>query len=274
MNSHISSSATTAKSGKKTLDIQHNNKLYEFQARAERLASLKQQFNLVLEKVNDLEDKRRESSLSFNEVDSLIQLQDERDALKKAIDSLDSCDDEVDYLINTAPILFKYYEILEKGNPDDISSKPKVENSILKWLIKKEEPSTQDEDKTVVKEDRAALLERYMSLTEDNFIKADQQTTETICQNCGSHNMNVMLNDGIIYCNECSCVEYIIVDHDRPSYKDPPKEISYFAYKRKMMDALKSHMPRLSEYVSWANICKLRVIVRSSFQWLVFAVMI
>jgi len=27
-------------------------------------------------------------------------------------------------------------------------------------------------------------------------------------------------------------VEYILVDHDKPSYKDPPKELAYFAYKR------------------------------------------
>ena len=27
-------------------------------------------------------------------------------------------------------------------------------------------------------------------------------------------------------------VDYIVIDSDKPSYKDPPKEISYFAYKR------------------------------------------
>jgi hypothetical protein len=36
----------------------------------------------------------------------------------------------------------------------------------------------------------------------------------------------------MIHCNNCDSIEYILIDHDRPSYKDPPKEISYFSYKR------------------------------------------
>lgn len=228
--------STSNKIGKKTLDTQHTNKLNEFQTRVEKLTVLKQQFNVVLEQVKDLEEKKKESSLTPEEIDFIIQLQDERDQLRKTIDSLETIDDEVDYLINTAPILFKYYDILEKGNPDDIANKPKVENTILKWLIKKDDKENKEggaaNPAVIFKEDRAALLERYMSLTEDNFIRPEHQTAETKCVTCGSTNMNILLNDGIIHCNECSCVEYIIVDHDRPSYKDPPKEISYFAYKR------------------------------------------
>ena len=33
-------------------------------------------------------------------------------------------------------------------------------------------------------------------------------------------------------CEKCGQVDYIVIDSDKPSYKDPPKEISYFAYKR------------------------------------------
>lgn len=41
-----------------------------------------------------------------------------------------------------------------------------------------------------------------------------------------------MLQDGYVYCPTCQSMEYVLVDHDKPSYKDPPKEIAYFAYKR------------------------------------------
>ena len=33
-------------------------------------------------------------------------------------------------------------------------------------------------------------------------------------------------------CERCGELNYIVIDSDKPSYKDPPKEISYFAYKR------------------------------------------
>jgi hypothetical protein len=216
---------STQKATKKTLDTQHNNKLSEFQLKAEKLSSLKQKFNSIYEKIIELEGKKH-SGLSKEEHDTLMEYLDERDHIKKVIDELENNDDEVEYLINTAPILFKYYDIIEKG--DDDTFQPKInENSILKWLVKNKEENVDNN-----KEDRASLLERYMAYTDENFIKNQETDLSYTCHNCGGDNMNILLNDGIIYCNECSCVEYIIVDHDRPSYKDPPKEISYFAYKR------------------------------------------
>ena len=33
-------------------------------------------------------------------------------------------------------------------------------------------------------------------------------------------------------CPSCAHQEKILLDSDKPSYKEPPREISYFAYKR------------------------------------------
>lgn len=223
----MSNAAGANKATKKTLDIQHTNKLNEFQMKAERAASLKQMFNQVYEKVLDLEAKKKAGEATPSDIDELITLCDERDTIKKAIDNLEANDDELDYLINTAPILFKYYDIVEKGCHDEVAKPKAGEKSILSFFVKnKEEP------KGVCKEDRATLLEKYMSYTDENFIKPVEAEQNYKCLCCGCPNMNILLNDGIIYCDDCSAVEYIIVDHDRPSYKDPPKEISYFSYKR------------------------------------------
>jgi hypothetical protein len=59
-----------------------------------------------------------------------------------------------------------------------------------------------------------------------NYVKYIEADKKDKCLFCSSSNRNIMLNDGIIYCNDCCTVEYIIIDHDRPSYKDPPKEIA------------------------------------------------
>lgn len=253
---------------KKTLDTQHTNKLNEFQIKAEKTSELKKLYNEIHESIQSYEEKRKTSPFSSQEQDAYISLIDERESLRKRIDSLENNDDEVDYLINTAPILFKYYDIIEKGKEDDMIQTSTNDKSILKWFVKNPAPVTD------VKEDRAALLDKYMAYTDENYSKSHEQETTT-CQNCGSPNMNVLLNDGIMYCDECSCVEYIIVDHDKPSYKESPREVSYFSYKRKLIDALKSHMPRLSEYLSWVNICDLRLttsirlMISSKLRWLV-----
>ena len=148
------SAYNSSKTSKKTLDTQHNNKLNEFQSNSEKLNTLKQKFNSILEQIMELESKKV-CNLSREEQDKLISLIDEKDSLRKCIQDIENNEDEIEYLINTAPILFKYYDIVEKGNDDD-NFKPKInENSILKWLVtNQEEPSDNS------KEDRASLLEK------------------------------------------------------------------------------------------------------------------
>jgi hypothetical protein len=52
------------------------------------------------------------------------------------------------------------------------------------------------------------------------------------CGHCGSGDRAMQLQDGYVFCRSCQTVEYVLVDHEKPSYKDPPKEVAYFAYKR------------------------------------------
>lgn len=103
-----------------------------------------------------------------------------------------------------------------------------------------------------VPEDRATLLEKYQACIDgDNLRSVEQQMKRQSeasvvsslaagaddiaigrCPHCGSGHRVVLQQDGCVYCNDCLTQEYIMIDHDKPSYKDPPKEITYFAYKR------------------------------------------
>lgn len=42
----------------------------------------------------------------------------------------------------------------------------------------------------------------------------------------------VMNIEGYMYCLSCNNIEFIITDNEKPYYKDPPKEITYFSYRR------------------------------------------
>jgi hypothetical protein len=44
--------------------------------------------------------------------------------------------------------------------------------------------------------------------------------------------MRVSVNDATVSCPECGFHKLILMDSDKPSYKDPPREVSYYAYKR------------------------------------------
>jgi hypothetical protein len=89
---------------------------------------------------------------------------------------------------------------------------------------------------------RASLLDEYLAITDTNYINDNiDNDIANHCQHCSSTDKTILNNDGISYCNVCLAVENILTDNEKPSYKDPPKEISYFSYKR------------INHYQEWLN---------------------
>lgn len=219
---------------KKTLDIQHSHKLSQIQQHEENRTKMKEELKNVNKRIESLTSIKKTSGLSDSEFDEYLQLIDTRDDIQQKLDNLEQQFNEIDYYVNAGPILFKYYDILEKGssNDDSVNNVVVNENSILKFFIKQ----TDSEETVDTKDDRASLLEKYLAMTDENYINPSISVEQKPhCQYCDSSNMSMMMNDGIIFCNDCGSMEYVTVDHDKPSYKDAANvEVHYFAYKRKI----------------------------------------
>ncbi len=78
------------------------------------------------------------------------------------------------------------------------------------------------------------LLEKYLQKINPAYMKKTSNALEDelgTCPECGKE-MIFAVNDSMLYCSACNYSEFILIDSDRPSYKDPPCESSYYAYKR------------------------------------------
>ena len=53
-----------------------------------------------------------------------------------------------------------------------------------------------------------------------------------ICNICNKGELIKVNHDGIIICNFCFTNYKYLVDNDKPSYKEPPKEVCFYAYKK------------------------------------------
>lgn len=221
----------------KTLDTQHTHKIKQFNEQHTSLEDKQRELSAVQLKIADYR-KFALSNLTQHEFDDYMSAVDEEKSLKHQIVLIENSTDELEYYVDTADIIFKYYEIIEKKdnhNTSFISNSSTHENSILKFFVNThqnpDKSSTQPQD-----DDRATLLDKYMEQVDENFIKlapngCAYEDAEG-CPICSSKNRTVLINDGLMYCNDCHTIETIIIDHEKPSYKDPPKEISYFSYKR------------------------------------------
>jgi predicted RNA-binding Zn-ribbon protein involved in translation (DUF1610 family) len=160
-----------------------------------------------------------------------------------------------DYLLNTGDILFNYYDMQDKisqGAVNEISVKNKSKpGDVLSALFAAAEMDEQEqkrvdtpekpveskpETKTSKKKKqlgRDELLEQYLLRTNPEYVKrvneVEDKTNE--CMECGA-DMTFSQTEAMLYCPDCGMSEFILIDSDRPSYKDPPRESNYYAYKR------------------------------------------
>ena len=75
------------------------------------------------------------------------------------------------------------------------------------------------------------LINDYMRIIDDTIVKEDININRNDCPNCENilHLKNV---ESILICENCGYTETILINSEKISYKDPPRESSYFAYKR------------------------------------------
>ena len=218
---------------KKTLDVQHTNKVNEMQDIEEQQSKIKEQIKSINKEIDVLNELKKNGAITDDQVEVLITLQDQKLDYQRQVDGLCEQLNEIDYYVNVGHTLFKYYDILEKGsNEDDSSNNLTVSDSILKYFVKpctttkRDEPTTQTEN-------RASLLDKYMSSIDKQYVPQDRIVeVDESCKYCCSKNMCLLWSDGLNYCQDCGSIEHVTVEHEKPSYHQSNTEITYFAYKR------------------------------------------
>jgi uncharacterized Zn finger protein (UPF0148 family) len=216
--------------------MQHAENMGAHMNRREKMGSLNAE--LV-----DLQNKLADVSILKS-----IEMRDRVAEIKSVLKTMGSEADGVDYFTDTAAVLFRYYGLIDGESSaskcldvvptktlQDKQEKQKS-NSILKYFGIPEVESDFKKNKNEgedCKQQRGSLLDSYMEMVNKSHVKQELlEDRRALCSHCGSEDRTLMNNDGFVICNGCHTVEYTIVDHEKPSYKEPPKEITYFSYRR------------------------------------------
>lgn len=198
---------------KKTLETLHKNTVAKIQEH-------ENQVHEISMRIQELEDKIRLAPTKLEEIrylDEKIEAQEQLSSLEKSVNMSD-------YYAKTADIMNQYYSAPQAT---------KEVRSVLDLLAK---PAEQQEEE----EQEGDLFTNYMSIVDPEGLakkkisreSSKKRTVKYKCQECGSNEMCVMNTEGYILCMNCNMVEKFIIDHDKPSYKDPPKEMVHNCYKR------------------------------------------
>lgn len=230
-----------------TLEAHHQQKMKAFESEKEEIDRLRAE-------LADVEEKLETADVGTDEWQTLS---DSAVALQAQITMIESDDRRLDYFLDVGDMLFQYYEAQESLARGDIRPAMRMPrrmpaNSVMSYFVTAAAPVLDTSPKPIEPEktktkasvidctdglNRDKMLEKYLAIVEPEAIKSGILPGSGIapgwgrCSTCDEE-MTVYQNEAKLGCPACGHEEYILVDSEKPSYKDPPREITYFAYKK------------------------------------------
>ena len=247
----------------KTLESYHAKHLGLIREERGRLGSIKSELREKKARLAGMEKECFGPSIITNQAD--IHILTGRQALEKniaeleeRISKLESGEMEADYFLRVGDILFSYSDAQEriatgeKPTNGGIGKKSRIPaNSVYSYFsasaAPSEDPAGASSGAAGVTEKKASNIENKIGFQRDkaleSFLSAlnpDSMQFENAVAlsmaedygNCPICDTEMFVNETFLDCSECGFRDMILVDSEKPSYKDPPREMSYYAYKK------------------------------------------
>jgi hypothetical protein len=246
----------------KTLDAYHNAQIAKFREEKAHIDELKATLKTKRNELAKVDEEFSGPSLITNASDILVltsrqRLENEIHELEGKISKLESGEVETDYFLRVGEILFSYSDAQDRiaGGEKPVESGAKKgrvpANSVYSYFSSNLDSENTHSNKVVVIEESGGMraseikntigfkrdkaLEAYMSALDPDNIQHENSLASSITEDYGSCPVcdnEMLFNETFLDCPGCGYRDFILVDSEKPSYKDPPREMSYYAYKK------------------------------------------
>jgi len=209
-----------------TLDTLHNLQIQQMNNNEKELDLLIKEKNVIEYKINKIENE-----IEYDQLEHRLKF------LTNEIESRKEKNEFLDYYLDTGDILYNYYDIQEKIQEGTLvtSNKKKV-GAIFDILEMATDKDLKKQDEVPIKNtlSRDKLLEQYLKKVHPDSVKSSTNMSDDCYGDCPQCEKEMVFstNEAVFTCMECGFQEFVLIDSDKPSYKDPPREVSYYAYKR------------------------------------------
>ena len=137
------------------------------------------------------------------------------------------------YFLDNSKYIFEYFENKKNINNVEETNKLITSKNQLLFNIFKVKQDEYDKDKNINENKNKNLVQKYLSNIDESFLDMNRFVRETdICQNCYKGEMIPLDDEGVLICNVCAVNIPYLIENEKPSYKEPPKEVCFYAYKK------------------------------------------
>jgi hypothetical protein len=203
-----------------TLDAIYKKKIDNFEKRRKQLSKKKKTLVKNKNELDNLENKKS-SGYTTEDIKRRSSLKSSIETLELEIYNIENNIDEMDFYEKTFDIMDTYYDIID----NDIKKETNNQSiNIIDYFNKKNKIKT---NKNI---DRTELHNKFLYVTE-NINKNNKRTPIKNCKNCDIEYI-IHHSEGRYTCTNCGLSDEIIIDSDKPNYKDPIPDKKAYAYKR------------------------------------------
>ena len=204
-----------------TLDTKHKEFLHEFSLDEDSILDYKCEIYNLKKKI-----KEENETLS---IEDKLEITDKISELKDTIKEIQN--KKKDYLLDNSKYIFEYFEN-KKNISSGTTSHPNSNksNAVNKFFKIKENI---DNEINLIQKDNNNIVLKYLRNVSDDFLDINNFVYQTdICEVCKKGELIPLEEEGIMVCNICSRSIPYLIENEKPSYKEPPKEVCFYAYKR------------------------------------------
>lgn len=142
--------------------------------------------------------------------------------LQKKIKTLQK--EKKDYFLLNSEHIFNYFE--EKKGLEEGQTKTRTLNAFFK-------KRTNNDSSSGIGDKCSDYVKQYLRNIDEGFLDVGEFVVQQdICNVCWKGELIPVEHEGLIICNKCSRASKFLVENEKPSYKEPPKEVCFYAYRR------------------------------------------
>jgi hypothetical protein len=216
---------------KTTLDAEHKTREEEFIKRKNTLESKKERLSNLERELVNLNSKIDEDCTKY-ELTKKYRSRYEIKRLESDVKKISDDKEEIEYYFDVSDILSEYYN---KKSRSKETIQPIIDDDITSSISDEEENHGGQISKLLKIEKRfnkEELLDDYLSKTVKSHVSEKKQKIDKMwCKIC-NREKTIIQSEGEVVCTWCGSGENIIIDSDKPNYKDMSQDNAHYCYKR------------------------------------------
>jgi hypothetical protein len=206
-----------------TLDGKHKEFVNEF---------VKDEFDNIPRLKQEKNDLKTQLEIDIHlPIEQIMEIKDRIKEINETIKELKN--KKNNYFLDNSKYIFEYFE--NKKNINNVEDNNKLvtsKNQLLFNIFKVKQDDT-DKEKNINENKNKNIVQKYLSNIDETFLDMNAFVRETdICQSCYKGELIPLDDEGVLICNICAVNVPYLIENEKPSYKEPPKEVCFYAYKK------------------------------------------